>query len=70
MATATATVSVPRRSASMVLAGITVALPLLLALVAPAEILLPLALALPFGTMIWLERALPRGPVAGGSAAA
>jgi hypothetical protein len=44
-------------------AGITVALPLVLALFAPAEIVMSLALVLPFGTMIWLERALPRvGP--------
>jgi len=42
------------------LAGVTVALTLVLALLAPAEIVLPLALVLPFGTMIWLERALPR----------
>jgi hypothetical protein len=42
------------------LAGVTVVLPLVLALFAPAEIVLPMALALPFATMIWLERALPR----------
>lgn len=60
---ATTTVAIPRRTASVVLAGVTVVLTLVLALLAPAEIVLPLALVLPFGTMIWLERALPRvGP--------
>jgi len=57
---ATTTVATPRRAASVTLAGVTVALTLVLALLAPAEIVLPLALVLPFGTMIWLERALPR----------
>jgi hypothetical protein len=56
----TSTVATPRRTPSLVLAGITVALPLLLSAFAPAEIVLPLALALPFGTMIWLERARPQ----------
>jgi hypothetical protein len=54
------TVATPRRIPSIILAGVTVALPLLLAAIAPAEIVLPLAIALPFGTMIWLEGARPR----------
>jgi hypothetical protein len=53
----------------MVLAGVTVALPLILALIAPAEIVLALALVLPFGTMIWLESAQPRLPSARASVA-
>ena len=57
---ATTSVPTPRRTASVALAGITVALPLVLALIAPAEIVLALALVLPFGTMIWLEGAQPR----------
>ena len=61
---ATTSVPTPRRTASMTVAGITVALPLVLALVAPAEIVLALALVLPFGTMIWLESAQPRMPSA------
>jgi hypothetical protein len=56
---ATTSVPTPRRTASIVLAGVTAALPLVLALFAPAEIVLPLALVLPFGTMIWLEGARP-----------
>jgi hypothetical protein len=56
-------VPTPRRTASVALAGVTVALPLVLALFAPAEIVLPLALVLPFGTMIWLEG--KRAPAAG-----
>jgi hypothetical protein len=59
---ATASVPTPRRTASLALAGVTVALPLVLALFAPAEIVLPLALVLPFGTMIWLEGARARVP--------
>ena len=53
------TVPTPRRTAALVLAGITAALPLALAVFAPAELVLPLALVLPFGTMIWLEGARP-----------
>ena len=61
---ATTSVPTPRRAASVTLAGITTALPLVLALFAPAEIVLPLALVLPFGTMIWLEGA--RSPSSAG----
>jgi len=57
---ATTTVATPRRTASVTVAGITVALPLVLALFAPAEIVMSLALVLPFVTMMWLEHALPR----------
>ena len=57
---ATTTVATPRRTASVTVAGVTVALPLILALFAPAEIVLSLALVLPFATMMWLERAIPR----------
>lgn len=60
----TSTVATPRRTASFVVAGVTVALPLLLAAFAPAEIVLPLALVLPFGTMIWLEGARPAAAAA------
>jgi len=59
---ATTSVPTPRRTASVALAGVTVALPLVLALIAPAEIVLALALVLPFGTMIWLEGARPKMP--------
>ena len=59
---ATESVPTPRRTASVTLAGVTVVLPLVLALFAPAEIVLPLALALPFGTMIWLEGKRPSAP--------
>jgi len=66
---ATTSVPTPRRTASMALAGVTVALPLVLALFAPAEIVLPLALVLPFGTMIWLEGKRPAAPAGRLSAA-
>jgi len=57
---ATTSVPTPRRTPSLALAGVTVALPLVLALFAPAEIVLSLALVLPFATMMWLESARPR----------
>lgn len=50
----------PRRTASLTVAGVTVLLPVVLAAFAPAEIVMSLALVLPFGTMMWLERAIPR----------
>lgn len=53
----TSSVPTPRRTASLTLAGVTVALPLVLAAFTPVEIVLPLALVLPFATMIWLEGA-------------
>jgi len=59
---ATTSVPTPRRTTSVAVAGVTVALPLVLALIAPAEIVLPLALVLPFGTMMWLEGKRPRVP--------
>lgn len=59
---ATTSVATPRRTTSLAVAGVTVALPLVLALIAPAEIVLSLALVLPFATMMWLEHALPRVP--------
>lgn len=65
----TTSVPTPRRTTSVALAGVTVALPLVLALFAPAEIVLPLALVLPFGTMIWLEGKRPAAPLSRLSAA-
>jgi len=59
---ATPSAPTPARTPPVALAGITVGLSVVLALVAPTEIGLPLALVLPFGTMIWLERAWPRVP--------
>jgi len=57
----TTSVPTPRLSSSLTLAGVTVALPLVLAAFTPAEIVLPLAVILPFITMTWLEKgAAPR----------
>lgn len=57
--TTTAITPTASRTTGLALAAATVATPAALALVVPAEIVLMLALVLPFVTMSWLEGRVP-----------